>query len=334
MGTNAGITRRSCQNSRSALPLLTPYRGPLVSGVEYYGYPEDAEDYFKFIVATSGQVTIQLKNYIDPDGWLMLYDSQYNEKAKACSVQDFRIQMTVEPDTYYIRIRTENVSETPYTLLVTFPPPFPGTPVLNVITAPGVNLTYLIDWEPASLAETYTLEQATLSDFSDAKNVYNGADTSYTAASEGIARYYYRVKAHNQFGDGNWSDVVQSVEVFWEQEPNYNAPAEANGPLASNVLYYGRFPQGDDQIDYFYFSLSTEHVIEIWLTNIPTPFNEHDYDLFLYDSKFDCIALSNQTGTDSESITIDISPGTYYIQVMNYEMTGSPQPYHLRVVYD
>jgi hypothetical protein len=213
-------------------------------------------------------------------------------------------------------------------------PPTPGTPTLNTITAPGANPSYLVDWDPASRADTYILEQATQSNFSDAEVIYDGEDTSYSVESEGIARYYYRVKAHNEFGDSDWSNV-ESVDVRWEKEPNDRAPEDARGPLDSSVTYYGRFPQGDDAKDYFYFYLSTRHAVEIRLTNIPTPFDEHDYDLALYDADINRIALSDQTGTDSEVIAVDALPaGNYYIQVINFKGTGSTQPYHLRVVYE
>ena len=214
-------------------------------------------------------------------------------------------------------------------------PPIPQSPVLNSITPPGDNPTYRVSWNPVDRADTYILERATHSDFSDMEELYNGPNTSHTVDSEGIARYYYRVKARNSWGDSGWSNV-QSVEVRWEKEPNDNAPEEADGPLLPDVTYYGRFPQGDDAKDYFYFHLTTDRAVEIWLTNIPAPLTVHDYDLALYNADITRrIGLSDQSGTDYEHITTKtLSPGYYYIQVINYKGTGSTQPYHLHVVYE
>jgi hypothetical protein len=208
-------------------------------------------------------------------------------------------------------------------------PPTPGTPHLNAIEEPGANPSYLVDWDPASRADTYILEQATQSNFSDAEVIYDGEDTSYSVESEGIARYYYRVKAHNEFGDSGWSST-QSVTVHWEEEVNDNAETQANGPLASSSTYYGVFP-ADDPKDYFYFDLSSAHSVEVRLSNIATG---EDYDVYLRDADLEEVSRSDETGSVDEHIqTGTLSPGRYYIHVYNYSASGSTQPYHLYVAY-
>jgi hypothetical protein len=208
-------------------------------------------------------------------------------------------------------------------------PPTPGTPTLNTIPAPGANPSYLVDWDPASRADTYILEQATQSNFSDAEVIYDGEDTSYSVDSKGIARYYYRVKAHNEFGDSGWSST-QSVTVRWEEEVNDNAETQANGPLASSSTYYGVFP-ADDPKDYFYFDLSSAHSVEVRLSNIATG---EDYDVYLRDADLEEVSRSDKTGSVDEHIqTGTLSPGRYYIHVYNYSASGSTQPYHLYVAY-
>ena len=209
-------------------------------------------------------------------------------------------------------------------------PPTPGTPVLNAITPPGENTTYQVSWSAADRADTYILERATHSDFSDTEEVYSGSNTAHTVDSEGIARYYYRVKARNIWGDSGWSNV-QSVDVFWEKEPNDDAKTQANGPLASGSTYYGLFP-ADDIKDYFYFDLSTAHSVELWLTNIAAG---QDYDVYLRDVNLNVVDSSATAGSVDEHIFIDdLQSGRYYIQVYNYSASGSTQPYHLRVVYE
>jgi hypothetical protein len=209
-------------------------------------------------------------------------------------------------------------------------PPVPEAPVLNTITDPGANPTYLVDWEPASQADTYILEKATGSDFVDATAVYTGTNTDHTIDSVGIARYYYRVKAHNQFGDSSWSNA-QSVEVHWEKETNDDAKTQANGPIASGPTYYGVFP-ADDIKDYFYFNLPSDHSIELRLTNIAP---DEDYDVYLRDANLSVVGESDEYGNADEHIlTGELQSGQYYIQIYNNSKNGSTQPYHLRVVYE
>ena len=200
---------------------------------------------------------------------------------------------------------------------------------MNTITAPGTNLTYLIDWESANRADTYILEKATRSNFADATGIYSGANTEHIVNSEGIARYYYRVKARNNWGDSGWSNA-QSVEVRWEKEPNDDAKTQANGPIVSGSTYYGLFP-ADNPKDYFYFDLSDTHSVELWLTNIVSG---EDYDIYLRNASLSEVGKSAQTGNVDEHIIVSLSPGRYYIHVYNYSAGGSTQPYHLRVVYE
>ncbi len=210
-------------------------------------------------------------------------------------------------------------------------PPIPGTPELLPITAPGDNVSYLVEWGAADQAVTYTLQEATVSNFPDAKTevIYTGGDTSWSVASEGMKRYYYRVKAHNQWGDSGWSNA-QSVQVRWEKEINDNAQTQANGPIVSGLTYYGIFP-ADDPKDYFYFDLSSAHSVELWLTNIAPG---EDYDVYLRDASLSEVGKSAESGNVDEHIPPGVlSPGRYYIQVYNDSASGSTQPYHLRVVY-
>ncbi len=210
-------------------------------------------------------------------------------------------------------------------------PPTPGTPTLNTITAPGANPNYLVDWEPAGRADTYILEQATQSNFSDAEVIYDGEDTSYSVESKGIARYYYRVKAHNEFGDSGWSNV-ESVDVRWEKETNNNAQTQANGPIVSGLTYYGVIFPADDVQDYFYFDLTSVRSVELWLTNIAS---SEDYDIYLRNANLSVVGESAKSGDMDEYLMVDNLPsGRYYIQIYPRNPSGSTQPYHLRVIYE
>ena len=119
----------------------------------------------------------------------------------------------------------------------------------------------------------------------------------------------------------------------FEQEPNDLPPNAVNGPLISGQNYYGRFPNIDDNSDYYSIVLARAHTIKIWLTDIPAGEN---YDLTLRDSSNlnDYLAHSGELGNTSEYIETGILPaGRYYIQVSNRQDTGNGRYYKLRVVY-
>jgi len=86
-------------------------------------------------------------------------------------------------------------------------PPIPYTPLLNAIANADMDGDYVVDWESAELAETYTLEQTTNTNFTDGRTVYQGAGTSHTISDQPAGTYYYRVKATNGWGDSAWSNV-------------------------------------------------------------------------------------------------------------------------------
>jgi len=330
----------------------TQANGPLTCNLSYYGlFPaNDIMDYFYFDLSDAGSVELWLTNIAAGQDYdVYLRDANLDlvgSSDESGSVDEHIFIDDLEAGRYYIQVHNYNASDStqPYhlslvchisseiylPLVVNNWPPTPGTPVLNSITPPGDNPTYRVSWNPVDRADTYILERATHSDFSDMEELYNGPNTSHTVDSEGIARYYYRVKARNSWGDSGWSNV-QSVEVRWEKEPNDNAKTQANGPLASGLTYYGKILPEDLFKDYFFIDLSTSNSVEIELKNIPTG---SDYDLVLYNADVQQIALSNEGGNQDERISENnLPPGKYYIQVAR-SSGGSSQPYHLRVVYE
>ncbi len=209
-------------------------------------------------------------------------------------------------------------------------PPIPDTPVLNAISNSDGDGNYTVSWSTASQATSYVLQEARNSEFADADEIYSGASTSHAVSDSGAARYYYRVKARNSWGDSGWSNV-EWVDVLWEREPN-DASAQANGPIVSGLTYHGTFPGSTDPKDYFYFDLPAAHTVELWLKNIPAG---HNYDLTLRNANEDEVKHSGELGNANEHILTGVLPaGRYYIQVFNASQTGSTQPYHLRVLYE
>jgi len=92
-------------------------------------------------------------------------------------------------------------------VLKCYPAILPATPILNAIENADHDGHYTVSWQPASGAETYTLQEATNPNFSGAVTVYTGAGISWAAANKPVGTYYYRVRATNCAGNSGWSNV-------------------------------------------------------------------------------------------------------------------------------
>jgi len=168
------------------------------------------------------------------------------------------------------------------------------------------------------------LERATNAGFVDSIQVYSSPLTSYHAKSEGIAIYYYRVKANNIGGDSGWSNV-QSVEVRWEREPN-ESDDTASGPLVTGMEYYG-YPE--TLKDYFYFD-SGAGLITVNLTN-------HHADGAQVSLYYQAAVQGNRKGgcqgPSGCSFSYEGLAGRYYVQVYTASGYNSSAPYTLQVAY-
>lgn len=92
-------------------------------------------------------------------------------------------------------------------VLKCYPAIVPTTPVLNVIDNSDYDGNYTVSWQPASGAETYSLQEAPNPSFTSAATVYTGTDTSWSATNKTVGMYYYRMRATNCAGSSPWSNV-------------------------------------------------------------------------------------------------------------------------------
>lgn len=88
-------------------------------------------------------------------------------------------------------------------------PPVPYPTTLNPIDNADKDGYYAVSWSPAGLADTYVLEEDGDAAFSSPTIVYNGASTYWSVPDPGRSpgTYYYRVRGHNQWGYGDYSNV-------------------------------------------------------------------------------------------------------------------------------
>lgn len=246
------------------------------------------------------------------------------------------------------RTRTPTVTKTPTAtrrisswtylpLVVRRWPPIPETPILDPVTAPEGNSNYSVMWHATQDATSYVLEQTRDSAFDNSVQVYTGPGTSVSIPSQGVATYYYRVKARNSWGESAWSNV-QAVEVRWESEPNDQIPELTNrNQLLFGKEHYGAMssdrdvdPAIDQGRDYFFFDVSATQTVEIRLRNIPTG---SDYDLYVrpdWDVRL-ILGQSVKAGNAEEYIRLDSLPvgHRYFVQILNRNRTRSTEPYRL-----
>jgi fibronectin type 3 domain-containing protein len=157
----------------------------------------------------------------------------------------------------------------------------PPAPVLISPVNDAVDqLTALtLSWNPAAGAETYTVQVATMSDFSS--TFVNQSDVTATSLQiDGLdaeRTYYWRVRARNEFGDGNWSqvwnfttrtgipaapaltspenesiNVATSLQVQWQASPgadSYRVQLSTVQDFSSTVLNVGSITGMSHQVN-------------------------------------------------------------------------------------
>lgn len=101
----------------------TEANGPLVSGIDYYGYPNDLKDYFSVYMSTAGKLSIDLTEHVGNDVQLQLFYQSTSTQVGFDHNRPFHIEHTGPAGWYYIYIYTESghSSTSPYTLHVTYP---------------------------------------------------------------------------------------------------------------------------------------------------------------------------------------------------------------------
>ncbi len=97
--------------------------GPLRSGRDYNGYPNDARDYFSIYLSAPGQINITLNNHTGGNVQLQLFYQTTSNVAAFDLSAPYAITYNGAAGWYYIYIFTGSNynSTTPYTLRVTYP---------------------------------------------------------------------------------------------------------------------------------------------------------------------------------------------------------------------
>lgn len=161
-------------------------------------------------------------------------------------------------------------------------PPIPDTPVLNPINNPNGSSSYTVSWQPAHLADTYTLQEATNPDFTGAVTRYTGTGTSWTATGKTPGTYYYRVKATNSWGDSGWSNAQQTT--VWPTTRTFYSMADAMVCSGYPTSTYGSLSYV--RVGYYSSFKAMQGLVRFDLSAIPsgTPISQAKLWLYVYSS--------------------------------------------------
>ena len=111
-------------------------------------------------------------------------------------------------------------------------PPIPYPPTLHPISNDDNDGSYTVAWteQPSRLADTYTLEEAAGSAFTTGLRMVCTTTQQSCAVSERLdGTYHYRVRGHNTWGYGAWSNI-QAVTVALPTPPSNRPPSVPSDP--------------------------------------------------------------------------------------------------------
>jgi len=236
---------------------------------------------------------------------------------------------------YYYRVRAVNVSGASLWSNTASASTVICTPTLDPISNTDGNGSYDIYWSNVGEATSYTLQEATDSDFIGATAVYSGSNTSTTISDRSPGVYYYRARASNAVADSPWSNIVSATvvqpgtgEVY---EPD-DTCAQARVILTDGTVQERTFHQQADA-DWVVFTATAgvEYRIE---AQVP-PGSPADVTLELY-GQCAGLPLESQNYAFAAGVRLDFeSPtsGILYLRWTNNEAAvyGAEVVYHISV---
>ena len=165
----------------------------------------------------------------------------------------------------YVRLQGEITGHVYLPLVMRRWPPLPGAPELQEVDKLPHLTRYSLQWHPSvwgAPISSYTLQEATTPGFGTPLN-YTSVVTTYQVTGQSPGQYYYRVQAHNIWGDGPWSNVVSTTvtstfqDDFNDPETGWSSRRTSSPDLALIRSYYsgGRLITSvEDRFDFGIFS--------------------------------------------------------------------------------
>jgi Metallo-peptidase family M12B Reprolysin-like/Secretion system C-terminal sorting domain/Bacterial pre-peptidase C-terminal domain/Fibronectin type III domain len=198
----------------------------------------------------------------------------------------------------------------------------------SAITSSGATVSWTAVSGAANYAVDYKLNSAT---------VWTSAATATTATSVAIAGltasslYDYRVSTNCGANGASGFTAAQFTTIAVSTCPgpldvSTNGTTAGAATIPFNTDVKGTISTTTD-LDYYKFVITTGGTATITLTTLPG-----DYDIRLFSSNGTTqLAISQNAGTTSETITRTYTAGTYYIRVYGFSGANSTTCYTLRV---
>ena len=308
----------------------------------------DTNNYYCFSLANSGNFNLGLTG-MTADADVQLLNSSGSVIASSTNVGTASESITsqLSAGTYYIRVYPYT-GDTNYNIAVSAAPLAPVDLAGNTLATAraitvGSSTTSYTDWVGSTdTNDYYRFTLANSGNFNlgltgmtadadvqllNSSGSVIASSTNVGTASESITSqlsagtYYIRVYPYT--GDTNYNIAVSAAPLApVDLAGNTLATARAI-TVGSSTTSYTDWVGSTDTNDYYRFTLANSGNFNLGLTGMTA-----DADVQLLNSSGSVIASSTNVGTASESITSQLSAGTYYIRV--YPYTGDTN-YNLAV---
>jgi hypothetical protein len=304
----------------------------------------DTNNYYCFSLANSGNFNLGLTG-MTADADVLLLNSSGSVIASSTNggTASESITSQLSAGTYYIRVYPYQSANTNYNLAVSAAPLAPVDLAGNTLATAraitvGSSTTSYTDWVGStdtndyyrfSLANSgnFNLGLTGLTADADvqllnssgsviASSVRAGTASESITSQLSAGTYYIRVYPYS--GNTNYNLAVSAAPLApVDLAGNTLATARAI-TVGSSTTSYTDWVGSTDTNDYYRFSLANSSNFNLSLTGMTA-----DGDVQLLNSGGSVIASSTNGGTASESITSQLSAGTYYIRVYPYQSANT-----------
>lgn len=232
--------------------------------------------------------------------------------------------------TYDYRIRTNCGSDSSsYTIAQFTTTGGPCNPVTGLTSSGVTHNAATVSWTAIAGALSYSVDYKpnSSSTWISAMTATTGTSVNLSGLSAGTS-YDWRVRTNCPGSTSTYATAQFTTQTSCANalDNSTNGTISGAATIPFNTDVTGLIsPSGD--VDHYRFVITNSGTITITLSTLPG-----DYDLKLLNSSGSQLAISQAGGTNSESISGTISPGTYYLQVYGYNGANSATScYTLRV---
>jgi len=311
-----------------------------ITKTEYVGNPhgfrEDLNDFYKFQVGADSNVKIDLTG-LNANADLYLYNSSGSSFASSETLQKANENITknLTPGTYFIEVQSVNDAETTYDLKLTgtaLPKNAAGdTPDkaldLGSLAAPKSASDWVGDIDGKDYYK-FTVDGTSTVNINlggmsgDAYLTLYNNKGSYLDGSSNSGKVDEKITTNLEAGTYFVEVSGSSANTNYNLQLSATPRVDAVGNDFSTAFALGALGSatktewvGDlDTDDYYSFTLAQTSTVNLGLTGM-----NGNADITLYNSEQSRVDSSSNSGNANESITVNLQPGTYFVQASSYD---------------